>query len=64
MVSKVNAPSVQSKDFSCELNRRKAAKEKDRSDLGRRMSPGVDFAQGLDRHFRINLRGVEPRVSE
>ena len=28
------------------------------------MRPGVDFAQGLDRHFRINLRGVEPRVSE
>ena len=27
MVSKVNAPGVQSKDFSCELNRRKAAKE-------------------------------------
>jgi hypothetical protein len=26
--------------------------------------PGVDFAQGPDRHFRINLRGVQSGVPE
>jgi hypothetical protein len=28
------------------------------------MRPGVDFAQGSDRDFGVNLRGVEPCVSE
>ena len=33
-------------------------------EIRRRVRPGVDFAKRSDRHFRVNLRGVEPRVSK